>query len=60
MARLVDVVPTLLFGSGLPIGRDIDGRILTEAFTDDVLRRSAVSVIQTFEAERVVVRRGGM
>jgi hypothetical protein len=58
-ARVVDVVPTLLFGSGLPIGRDMDGRILTDAFTDDVLRRSAVSVIPTYEAERVVVRRGG-
>jgi hypothetical protein len=57
-ARVVDVVPTLLFGAGLPIGRDMDGRILTDAFTDDVLRRSAVSVIQTYEAERVVVRRG--
>jgi hypothetical protein len=59
-ARVVDVVPTLLFGAGLPIGRDMDGRILTDAFTDDVLRRSAVSVIQTYEAERVVVRRGGI
>jgi hypothetical protein len=59
-ARVVDVVPTLLFGSGLPIGRDMDGRILTDAFTDEVLRRSAVSVIQTYEAERVVVRRGGV
>jgi len=57
-ARVVDVVPTLLFGSGLPIGRDMDGRILTDAFDDDVLRRSAVSVIPTYEAERVVVRRG--
>jgi hypothetical protein len=58
-ARVVDVVPTLLFGAGLPIGRDMDGRILSDAFTDDVLRRSAVSVIQTYEAERVVVRRPG-
>jgi hypothetical protein len=57
-ARVVDVVPTLLFGAGLPIGRDMDGRVLTDAFTDDALRRSALSVIQTYEAERVVVRRG--
>ncbi|HYC61292.1 MAG TPA: hypothetical protein VEK79_17185 [Thermoanaerobaculia bacterium] len=57
-ARVVDVVPTLLFGAGLPIGRDMDGRILTDAFTDEVLRRSALSVIQTYEAERVIVRRG--
>lgn len=59
IARVVDIVPTLLFGAGLPVGRDMDGRILTDAFADDVLRRSALSVIQTYEAERVVVRRGG-
>jgi hypothetical protein len=59
-ARVVDVVPTLLFGAGLPIGRDMDGRVLTDAFTDDMLRRHALSVIQTYEAERVVVRRGGV
>jgi hypothetical protein len=58
-ARVVDVVPTLLFAGGLPIGRDMDGRIVTDAFTDDMLRRNALSVIQTYEAERVVVRRGG-
>jgi len=51
-------VPTLLFASGLPIGRDMDGRVLTDAFTDEMLRRNALSVIQTYEAERVVVRRG--
>lgn len=53
----VDVVPTLLFGAGLPIGRDMDGRILTDAFTDELLRRSTVTAIQTYEAERVIVRR---
>ncbi|HEX8252547.1 MAG TPA: hypothetical protein VF846_05315 [Thermoanaerobaculia bacterium] len=58
-ASVVDVVPTLLFGAGLPIGRDMDGRILTDAFRDDIVRRSTLSVIQTYEAERVVVRRSG-
>jgi hypothetical protein len=58
-ASVVDVVPTVLFGAGLPIGRDMDGRILTDAFTDEVLRRSTLSAIQTYEAERVVVRRSG-
>ena len=37
----------------------MDGRILTEAFDDETLRRSTVSAIQTYEAERVVVRRAG-
>ena len=58
-ASVVDVVPTLLFGAGLPIGRDMDGRIVTDAFTDEMLRHSALSAIQTYEAERLVVRRSG-
>jgi hypothetical protein len=56
-ARPVDLVPTILFGAGLPVARDMDGRILTDAFTDDMLRRSTLSVIQTYEAERLIVRR---
>ena len=56
-AQVTDVVPTLLFAAGLPIGRDMDGRIITDAFSDEVLRRSTLSAIQTYEAERVVVRR---
>jgi hypothetical protein len=58
-AYVVDVVPTMLFAAGLPVGRDMDGRILTEAFTDETLRRSSLSAIQTYEAERMVVRRTG-
>lgn len=56
-ARVVDIVPTILFAAGLPIGRDMDGRILSGAFTDETLRSTSVSAIQTYEAERVVVRR---
>jgi len=59
-AEVIDVVPTVLFAAGLPIGRDMDGRILTDAFTDELLRRTSVTAIQTYEAERVVVRRSGM
>lgn len=59
VAYVVDVVPTVLFAAGLPVGRDMDGGVITEAFTDEALRRSALSAIQTYEAERVVVRRAG-
>jgi hypothetical protein len=58
-ASVVDVVPTVLFGAGLPIGRDMDGRIVTDAFTEEMLRRSTLSAIQTYETERLVVRRTG-
>jgi hypothetical protein len=58
-AYVIDVVPTVLFAAGLPIGRDMDGRVLTDAFDDDFLRRSPLSVIQTYEAKQIVVRRAG-
>ncbi len=58
-AHVSDVVTTILFAAGLPVGRDMDGRILTDAFTEEMLRGSVVSAIQTYEAERVVVRRAG-
>jgi type I phosphodiesterase/nucleotide pyrophosphatase len=56
---VVDVVPTVLFAAGLPVARDMDGRVLTDAFDDEFLRRSPLSVIQTYEAKQIVVRRGG-
>jgi FtsH-binding integral membrane protein len=59
-AYAVDVVPTILFAAGLPVGRDMDGRILTEAFDEETLLGSVLSAIQTYEAEKVVVRRSGM
>lgn len=58
-AYVVDIVPTLLFAAGLPVGRDMDGRVVTDAFSEEMLRSSSLSAIQTYEAERVVVRRGG-
>ncbi|HEX7420150.1 MAG TPA: hypothetical protein VF505_09710 [Thermoanaerobaculia bacterium] len=56
----VDVVPTLLFAAGLPVGRDMDGRILTEAFDDEFLRQTKLSAIPTYEAEQLVVRHSGV
>jgi hypothetical protein len=58
-AFIVDVVPTILFAAGLPVGRDMDGRVMTDAFTEETLRQSTLSAIQTYEAEQVVVRRTG-
>jgi len=55
-----DVVPTLLYSAGLPIGRDMDGRVLTDAFTDELLRQNALSLVQTYEAKQLIVRRGGV
>lgn len=56
---VADLVPTVLFAAGLPVGRDMDGRIRSEAFSDEFLRQSTQSAIQTYEAEQLVVRRSG-
>jgi hypothetical protein len=58
-ARAEDVVPTILYAAGLPVARDMDGRVLTDAFDEEVLRRTPLSVVQTYEAKQLVVRRGG-
>jgi hypothetical protein len=58
-AFVIDVVPTVLFAAGLPVGRDMDGQVLTGAFTEEFLRRGTLAAIQTYEAQKVVVRRGG-
>jgi hypothetical protein len=58
-AYATDVVPTLLYAAGLPVGRDMDGRVLSDAFSEEVLRSNTLSVIQTYEAKQVVVRKGG-
>jgi hypothetical protein len=52
-----DLVPTVLYAAGLPVARDMDGQVLADAFTDEVLRSNALSVVQTYEARQLVVRR---
>jgi hypothetical protein len=59
-AMAVDVVPTVLYMAGLPVGRDMDGSVLSEAFSEELLRTNALSLVQTYEAQRLVVRRSGM
>jgi len=56
-AYAVDVVPTVLFSAGLPVGRDMDGRVLIDAFSEEFIRRSTLSVIQTYEAREIVTKR---
>jgi predicted AlkP superfamily phosphohydrolase/phosphomutase len=38
-ANLVDIVPTVLFALGCPIPDDLDGRVLSEIFTEEILTR---------------------
>jgi len=54
-AKVVDVVPTVLFAAGLPVGRDMDGRAVTEAFSEEFLRTNSLWLIQTYEADSLQV-----
>ena len=58
-AQAVDVVPTVLYAAGLPVGRDMDGVVLNAAFSEETLRANALKVVQTYEAKQLVVRRAG-
>jgi hypothetical protein len=47
---LFDVGPTALYLLGLPVGRDMDGRVLTEAFSFDLLSTRPVAWIPSHDA----------
>lgn len=46
---LFDVAPTALYLLGLPVGRDMDGRVLTEAFSPSLFSRRPVAWVSTHD-----------
>jgi arylsulfatase A-like enzyme len=47
-ARIYDVTPTLLWYLGLPVGADMDGKVLTDMFTTAFARRP-VETVPTYD-----------
>ncbi|MDA8015896.1 MAG: alkaline phosphatase family protein [Thermoanaerobaculia bacterium] len=47
--HLVDLAPTLLYGQGLPVARDLDGVVLTQAFDPSFLARQPLSFVPSYE-----------
>jgi len=47
---VLDLVPTILYLFNLPIARDMDGRVLTELFDTDYLRKHPISYIDSYGA----------
>jgi predicted AlkP superfamily phosphohydrolase/phosphomutase len=49
-ASVLDLAPTILYLMGLPVARDMEGRILTEMLQDELMRAHAVSFIPSYES----------
>jgi len=50
-ANVFDVVPTLLYALGLPVGRDMEGRVLTKAFPPRFAADHALAYVATWEPD---------
>jgi predicted AlkP superfamily phosphohydrolase/phosphomutase len=50
-ASVLDVTPTVLALLGMPIGRDMDGRVLTEAIAPEFLEKTPLRYIDTYDTD---------
>jgi hypothetical protein len=50
-ATILDMTPTLLALRGLPIGEDMDGRVITEAISQDFLEEHPQQYIASYDAK---------
>jgi predicted AlkP superfamily phosphohydrolase/phosphomutase len=49
-ASILDVAPTLLYALGLPVARDMEGRVLSGLFEDDFVRAHPLTFIPSYES----------
>jgi predicted AlkP superfamily phosphohydrolase/phosphomutase len=47
-ASVVDITPTLLYLMGLPLGRDMDGSLLTEVLEEELMEGQPVTFISSY------------
>jgi hypothetical protein len=57
-ASVVDVAPTILYLMGLPVARDMPGRVATEVLEPDFARTHAVTYIPSYESARMQLAPG--
>lgn len=54
--RVTDVMPSLLYYLDLPVGRDVDGRVIKTTFVDEFIRNRRVKYIDTYDTEESLRR----
>jgi len=50
-AHIYDIVPTVLYLFGMPVAKDMDGKVMTEALNEKLLRKRPVRYIESYENE---------
>jgi predicted AlkP superfamily phosphohydrolase/phosphomutase len=50
-AHIYDILPTLLYLLDLPVGEDMDGKVLTEAFDEGFVRKNPIKRVATYEGK---------
>jgi arylsulfatase A-like enzyme len=58
-ASVVDITPTLLYLMGLPLGQDMDGTLLTDVLTEELVRTQPVTFISSYHKFLIEERRPG-
>ncbi len=51
-ASVIDITPTVLHYLGLPIGKDMDGKVLEQAFEPEFMREHPIAYVKTYETGR--------
>ncbi len=52
-ADIEDILPTILFAQGLPLSADFDGKVISDAFTEDFIARRSRPDRRSFERGQV-------
>jgi hypothetical protein len=57
-ASVLDILPTMLYLIGMPVGKDMDGSVIKEVMKRDFLSAAPIQEIETYETERYTYKFG--
>lgn len=55
--NVLDILPTTLYLSGLPVAKDMDGKVIVDAIEPQILSKRPIEYISTFETKRYKFQR---